>query len=122
MKVVFGWMEGAKKPDKSREDQLKAICNNPGANAFARQTEMGACVCDSSRTGKRKYEELCSDFASSSMSCPINEILLWHNAIKIELNDIAEAARTIQLSADSSDLPAFNKRLQFIAEVCIFHR
>lgn len=45
----------------------------------------------------------------------------WHKAIKREFNDIAEAARTIQLPGDFSDLSTFNKRLQFIAEVCIFH-
>ncbi|KAF2317795.1 hypothetical protein GH714_041109 [Hevea brasiliensis] len=50
-----------------------------------------------------------------------DEILLWHAAIRRELNDIAEAARKIQLHGDFSDLSAFNKRLQFIAEVCIFH-
>lgn len=122
MKVVFGWMEGVKKSDKNCEDNSKAICQSSGAGVFVCQTKMVACACESPRSGKRKYEELSSDFASCSMSCPIDEILLWHNAIKRELNDIAEAARKIELSGDFSDLSAFNKRLQFIAEVCIFHR
>ncbi|KAL4362765.1 hypothetical protein GQ457_04G039080 [Hibiscus cannabinus] len=47
---------------------------------------------------------------------PINEILLWHNAIKRELNEMAEEARKIQLSGDFIDLSVFNERLQFIAE------
>ncbi|KAL5761283.1 hypothetical protein ACOSQ2_020121 [Xanthoceras sorbifolium] len=119
--VVFGWMEGVKVSDKSCEDNSKALCKNPGAGSIVCQTKMRACACEFFRTGKRKYEELSSDFTSSSMSCPIDEILLWHNAIKGELNDIAEAARKIQLSGDFSDLSVFNKRLQFIAEVCIFH-
>ncbi|KAK1553219.1 hypothetical protein Q3G72_031091 [Acer saccharum] len=119
--VVFGWLEGVKESDKRCEDNSKALCQNPGAGPIVCQTKMRACACESSRIGKRKYEELSFDITSSSMSCPIDEILIWHNAIKRELNDIAEAARKIQLSGDFSDLSAFNKRLQFIAEVCIFH-
>ncbi|KAK0573670.1 hypothetical protein LWI29_011781 [Acer saccharum] len=119
--VVFGWLEGVKESDKRCEDNSKALCQNPGAGHVVCQTKMRACACESSRIGKRKYEELSFDITSSSMSCPIDEILIWHNAIKRELNDIAEAARKIQLSGDFSDLSAFNKRLQFIAEVCIFH-
>ena len=122
MKVVFGWLEGVKESDKRCEDNSKALCQNPGAGPVVCQTKMRACACESSRISKRKYEELSFDITSSSMSCPIDEILIWHNAIKRELNDIAEAARKIQLSGDFSDLSAFNKRLQFIAEVCIFHR
>lgn len=117
--VIFAWMEGVKESDKSCEDNLDDRCQNPGASAL---TKWGSCACESSRSGKRKYLELSYDLTNSSMSCPIDEIMLWHNAIKRELNDIAEAARKIQLSGDFSDLSAFNKRLQFIAEVCIFHR
>ncbi|KAL0296708.1 UNVERIFIED_CONTAM: Zinc finger protein BRUTUS [Sesamum radiatum] len=46
---------------------------------------------------------------------------LLQQAIEKELNDIAEAARSIKLTGDFTDLSAFNRRLQFIAEVCIFH-
>jgi hypothetical protein len=53
---------------------------------------------------------------------PIDEILLWHNAIKRELNEIADEAKKIQSSGDFTNLSAFDERLQFIAEVCIFHR
>lgn len=116
--VIFAWMEGVKVSDKSCEDNLDDRCQNPGASAL---TKWGSCACESSRSGKRKYVELSYDLINSSMSCPIDEIMLWHNAIKRELNDIAEAARKIQLSGDFSDLSAFNERLQFIAEVCIFH-
>ncbi|KAL6969877.1 hypothetical protein U1Q18_029591 [Sarracenia purpurea var. burkii] len=73
------------------------------------------------RIGKRKYLELNCDLEESTLAHPVDEILHWHKAIKKELNDIAEAARRIQLCGDFSDLSAFNKRLQFIAEVCIFH-
>ncbi|KAF2322576.1 hypothetical protein GH714_019089 [Hevea brasiliensis] len=85
------------------------------------QSEKTHCACESSRIGKRKYMELSCDLANSNMFHPIDEILLWHTAMRRELNDIAEDARKIQLSGDFSDLSAFNKRLQFIAEVCIFH-
>ena len=70
------------------------------------------CACSSSRPKS----------LDSPLDRPVDEILHWHKAIKKELIDIAEAARSIQLSGDFSDLSAFNKRLQFIAEVCIFHR
>jgi zinc finger-like protein len=82
----------------------------------------GHCACESSRMGKRKYMELNCDATLSTEFHPIDEILLWHNAIKRELNDITEAARSIQHSGDFSNLSSFNQRLQFIAEVCIFHR
>ncbi|GJZ58562.1 hypothetical protein Tco_0614056, partial [Tanacetum coccineum] len=68
----------------------------------------------------------CSSSRPKSLDSPldrlVDEILHWHKATKKELIDIAEAAKSIQLSGDFSDLSAFNKRLQFIAEVCIFHR
>ncbi|XP_021896127.1 LOW QUALITY PROTEIN: zinc finger protein BRUTUS-like [Carica papaya] len=120
--VIFTWLEGVKASHvcKSCEDNCETHCQSSGANALVCQTKE-FCACESSRTGKRKYVELTSDLTNSILSCPINEILLWHNAIKMELNDIAEAARKIQYSGDFSDLSAFNKRLQFIAEVCIFH-
>lgn len=71
---------------------------------------------------KRKYGELNFDLEEATLARPVDEILHWHKAIIKELKDIAEAARRIQLCGDFSDLSAFNKRLQFIAEVCIFHR
>ena len=84
--------------------------------------DKGQCPCESSNTGKREILLPDSCPANSTLDRPVDEILHWHKAIKSELNDIAEAARTIQLSGDFSDLSTFNKRLQFIAEVCIFHR
>ena len=53
---------------------------------------------------------------------PIDEIIHWHNAIRKELKELAEEARRIQFSGDFSNLSSFNGRLQFLAEVCIFHR
>ncbi|KAJ1390550.1 Zinc finger, CHY-type, partial [Sesbania bispinosa] len=47
---------------------------------------------------------------------------LLHQAIKQELSDLAETARKMDLSEEFSDLSSFNGRLQFITEVCIFHR
>lgn len=112
-------MEGVKASDKCGDD--KTQCHNSGPNS-ACQMKIGPCACESSSTGKRKYMDQNYDLVESSTSYPIDEILLWHNAIKRELHDIAEAARKIQLSGDFSDLSAFEKRLRFIAEVCIFHR
>lgn len=84
-------------------------------------TEKYACLSDLSRTGKRKHDEPDSKAIDLGLY-PIDEILHWHNAIRKELNEIAECARKIQLSGDLSDLSVFNTRLQFIADVCIFHR
>lgn len=56
---------------------------------------------------------------------PIDDILLWHNAIETELNEtLAEAKRMPIAGAVTNydDLPAFYDRLQFIAEICMFHR
>lgn len=53
---------------------------------------------------------------------PIDDILHWHNAIRKDLHDIAEETRRVQQSGDFSDISAFNERLQFIADVCIYHR
>lgn len=124
VKVVLTWIgeETVSEMSESCKDNLEARCQDSGPSTFISQTEPVNCACESSKTGKRKHMELNLDFTKSSTSCPIDEILLWHNAIKRELNDIAEAARKIQISGDFSDLLEFNKRLQFIAEVCIFHR
>ena len=122
--VVFTWMEGVKTAEKCKscQEDSKARCKASGTSVLPSQTESGHCACESSKNGKRKYMELSSSPTDSTLSCPIDEIMLWHNAIKRELNDIAESAKKIQLSGDFSDLSGFNKRLQFIAEVCIFHR
>lgn len=82
----------------------------------------GNCSHASSWTTERDL--LISDCSAirSSLYHPVDDILHWHKAMEKELKDIAEAARSIKLTGDFSDLSAFNRRLQFIAEVCIFHR
>lgn len=80
------------------------------------------CVCGSTTTGKRKHLGSMLDVSDATGTHPIDEILLWHNAIKKELSEIAVETRKIQHSGDFTNIPAFNERLQFIAEVCIFHR
>ncbi|CAI0454580.1 unnamed protein product [Linum tenue] len=123
-KVIFTWMEGREPTDvcKSREaiSHSKTWSHVSGLPEPIVTREIHY-ACEASGNGKRKYMELSSNVVGSTMPHPIDEILLWHNAIKRELTDISEAAKKVQLSEDSSDLSAFNKRLQFIAEVCIFH-
>lgn len=116
MKVIFTWMENIQ---KSYEDNPKARVLDSGAGTLISQTKNWQCACESLKTGKRKCLEPNDVTTASTLGCPIDEILHWHEAIKRELNDIAEAARKIQICGDFS---AFNKRLLFIAEVCIFHR
>ncbi|KAJ4959170.1 hypothetical protein NE237_026281 [Protea cynaroides] len=123
--VIFTWMEGKKVSGihKNCEDDSQLQCSVESEVGMSiDQTEQGSRACGSSKIGKRKYLDSNSDITDSTEVHPINEILLWHNAIKRELNDVVEEARKIQLSGVFSDLSAFYKRLQFIAEVCIFHR
>ncbi|BFG21102.1 hypothetical protein CerSpe_073750 [Prunus speciosa] len=51
---------------------------------------------------------------------PIDTVMLWHNAIKRELNEILEEAKKIHIS-EAYDLSVFGDKLHFIAEICIFH-
>ncbi|KAF8390107.1 hypothetical protein HHK36_024629 [Tetracentron sinense] len=122
-KVIFTWMEGKNISSmrKNFEDGSQFRCyKESGASTLIDQTEKGWCACEFSKIGKRKcLQSNCG--VTDSTAHPINEILHWHNAIKKELSAIAEEARKIQISGDFSDLSSFNERLQFIAEVCIFH-
>ncbi|XP_075521268.1 LOW QUALITY PROTEIN: zinc finger protein BRUTUS-like [Primulina tabacum] len=109
--VMFTWMDGVKissKRKRSEEDPRQNSCSDT-------PIENKHCICESSETPE-------SDILSlNTLYHPVDDIYHWHKAIKIELNDIAEAARDIKLTGEFSDLSAFNRRLQFIAEVCIFH-
>ncbi|GAB4828861.1 hypothetical protein Ancab_018521 [Ancistrocladus abbreviatus] len=119
--VIFTWMDGAKLNNRQKSGDSATIRGrlDNKVNDFMSCIYKASCPCESSQAGKRKHGELSP--ANLAPVCPIDEILHWHKAIKRELDDIAKAARKIQLDGDFSDLSAFNKRLHFIAEVCIFH-
>ncbi|KAF3628022.1 putative HBS1-like protein-like [Capsicum annuum] len=119
--VIFSWMEG--------ENCVTAVGGHdidpelPCSVDFNSVTDTCApgnikCVCESSSPGKRKFGGDTCDIDSGN---PIDEVLHWHNAIKRELDEIAAEARRIELAGELSNLAPFNARLQFIAEVCIFH-
>ncbi|KAF3438579.1 hypothetical protein FNV43_RR21342 [Rhamnella rubrinervis] len=116
--VIFTWMD-----ERSSDNTIDRCLDDPQVrcciSSLNRSTDKINCACEV-RTGKRKYLES-MDLSDSNEGHPINEILLWHKAIKQELNEIAMKAREIQISGDFTNLSAFNERLQFIAEVCIFH-
>lgn len=102
--VIFAWMKGKhlKKQITRQNDFLLS-----GVNYY--------------NTRKRKHAE--SDYnLNSPRIYPINEILDWHNAIRKEVNDIAKDARQIQLTQDFTELSTFYSRLEFVADVCIYHR
>ena len=125
LKVIFTWMDGVKtnvKKKSCEDDSKHQRSAEADRSTLIIPTEKALCACESSTTGKRKYLELNCDLEESTLSRPVDELLHWHKAIKKELHDIAEAARRIQFCGDFSDLSAFNKRLQFISEVCIFQR
>ncbi|KAH1049618.1 hypothetical protein AAZX31_08G044200 [Glycine max] len=119
-KVVFSWMEG-----RSSINTIETCVNHSQVQCSSRslthQVEKVNCACESTTTGKRKHSESMIDVSDTTGTHPIDEILLWHNAIKKELSEIAVEARNIQHSGDFTNLSAFNERFQFIAEVCIFH-
>ncbi|KAI3453049.1 hypothetical protein Pfo_009712 [Paulownia fortunei] len=114
--IIFTWMDGLKMCNKRKryEDDPRH------SSSSSSPTENGHCSCESSRNAEGDLLSDCNAIRSS-LFCPVDDILHWHKAIEKELNDIAEAARSIKLTGDFSDLSAFNRRLQFIAEVCIFH-
>ncbi|KAL9229240.1 hypothetical protein vseg_004727 [Gypsophila vaccaria] len=118
--VIFAWMDGPtlNEGQTTCDSTLSCSLDSTACNSVAQS--QGACACEIPQAGKRKHAEL-STSADSDLSCPIDEILHWHKAIKHELVEIAEAARNIQLNDEFSDLAGFNERLHFIAEVCIFH-
>ncbi|XP_022725493.1 zinc finger protein BRUTUS-like isoform X3 [Durio zibethinus] len=113
--VIFTWMEGRNGAD------ILGKCHLDSTDGISQPLDSITCSYELSKNGKRKYLEPGSNVSETDGTHPMNEILLWHNAIKRELNEIAEEARKIQFSGDFSNLSVFNERLQFIAEVCIFH-
>ncbi|KAJ6822284.1 zinc finger protein BRUTUS [Iris pallida] len=121
--VIFTWMEGnsRRKVGQSNCEDVHLERNlDIGSGQSVNQSAKQVCACEHSRIGKRKHCEGECDVDLPGLH-PIDEILYWHNAIKNELSNIAEEARKIQHSGDFSDLSAFNARLQFVADVCIFH-
>lgn len=123
MEVIFTWMDGPKKDNiRTSCGSTLQCCIDSTVCASAGQNKGSSCACESSQTGKRKRVKLSNSTADSDLSCPIDEIILWHKAINLELSEIAEAARRMQLNDELSDMSVFNERLHFITEVCIFHR
>ncbi|KAG2411057.1 Zinc finger protein [Vigna angularis] len=119
-KVVFTWMEGRGRANsvESCVDHSQVLCSS---RSLPNQVEKVNCACESTTCGKRKYSGSMIGVSDTTGAHPIDEILLWHNAIKKELSEIAVEARKIQHSGDFTNLSAFNERFQFIADVCIFH-
>ncbi|KAL6529216.1 hypothetical protein OROGR_014839 [Orobanche gracilis] len=115
--IIFNWMDGVKMKNKRKryEDDPRL------SSSFVNPTENGHCICESSRTAERDLLMSDCNAIRSSLYHPVDDILHWHKAIERELNDISETAKCVKLTEDFSDLSAFNRRLQFIAEVCIFH-
>ncbi|KAJ8548283.1 hypothetical protein K7X08_030752 [Anisodus acutangulus] len=118
--IMFTWMDGKKLTNKRKacEESTTHHTSDSVVRDLISRAEKAPCPCESSRN-----EFLVSNFnlKESTLNCPVDEILHWHKAIRKELNEITEAAREIKSRGDFSDLSAFNQRLQFIAEVCIFH-
>ncbi|KAH0904264.1 hypothetical protein HID58_043767 [Brassica napus] len=121
--VIFTWL--GRKSDTAAscriEDSLFQCCMDSSSSMLPCETSRAQCACEGSKVGKRKYQELTSHDSFDAQMHPIDEIKLWHKSMNKEMKEIADEARKIQLSGDFSDLSAFDERLQYIAEVCIFH-
>ena len=107
-KIIFNWMDGVSVCNKRKRSE-----DDPRLSSSSHASP--------STENRDPLPSDCSVIRSSQYH-PVDDILHWHKAIQKELIDIAEAARSIKFTGDFSDLSAFNRRLQFIAEVCIFHR
>ncbi|XP_019436687.1 PREDICTED: zinc finger protein BRUTUS-like isoform X1 [Lupinus angustifolius] len=118
-KVIFTWMDGSSAKTVDNCIDHSQVLSSP--SPLTHQIGKVKCACESTATGKRKCSGSILDVSDTMGTHPIDEILIWHNAIKKELNEIAAETRKIQLSGDLTNLSAFNERLQFIAEVCMFH-
>uniref|UniRef100_A0A452ZSM5 Uncharacterized protein n=2 Tax=Aegilops tauschii TaxID=37682 RepID=A0A452ZSM5_AEGTS len=116
--VVFAWI-GGKAVTVAHNFDNYCSKGSYGCEDTSHQTDKKICSHENCKIGKRKYAE---SNHSQLVTHPIDEILYWHDAIRKELSDIAEETRRIQQSGDFSNVSAFNVRLQFIADVCIFHR
>lgn len=103
---------------------LGSYIDSSSAPTSVSSTDGFKCSFDHSSHGKRKHSDHGNDVKDISAVHvhPVNEILLWHNAIRKELRELGEEARRIQSSDDYSHLKAFNERFQFVAQVCVFHR
>ncbi|KAF8103682.1 hypothetical protein N665_0186s0050 [Sinapis alba] len=121
--VIFTWLGGKSDTMASRgvEDSSFQCCLDSSSSMLPCKTSRAQCPCEGSKAGKRKYPELTEYEAPDAPMHPIDEIKIWHKSINKEMKEIADEARKIQLSGDFSDLSAFDERLQYIAEVCIFH-
>ncbi|VFQ87175.1 unnamed protein product [Cuscuta campestris] len=122
--VIFTWIEGRKCVNmiECHDDDARNGCSielQPAAKVHV--AEQVQFACRSVKTGKRKHFVPICDARDTDFGHPINEILHWHNTIKRELDALALEARKVELSGDFSNLRPFYERLQFIADVCIFH-
>ncbi|KAK1386960.1 hypothetical protein POM88_015138 [Heracleum sosnowskyi] len=111
--IIFTWMVGVKNDKKCKSCIAQSELRSPS------DSNTNTSIC-STASSKILLSDCCP--SNSTLDRPLDELLHWHKAIKREVNDIVETTRTILLSGDFSDISTFNKRLEFISEVCIFHR
>lgn len=121
LKVILSWLKTGsasiwKKYGSSAN--MKAIHNLAMDAKDARKQRKG-----SKRTAEDMQDVL--DWEDGSLDeYPIDDLLLWHNAIRKELMEFAESIRKLQPSLHDlrANLPAIRDKLQFITEIYAFHR
>ncbi|CAI9113543.1 OLC1v1014162C2 [Oldenlandia corymbosa var. corymbosa] len=121
--VIFSWIKSGGPAKNAGGHNLSSEVQHDVYCSAAKElhAEKRKCPCAPSRIGKRKFALSLDDVSDVDKDNPIDEILYWHNAVRQELEDIADEARKIEQSGEFSDLTSFYERLHLIAEVCIFH-
>ena len=106
IQVVFAWIKGG--TDSDIQCELKPVMDGGQQEVKIISSNLNRPLVD----------------LAQKQGSPINELLYWHNAIRKELREFVSEARQIRLMGDMAhpNISAFIERLQFLAEVCTFHR
>ncbi|KAH6558906.1 hypothetical protein KP509_1Z038300 [Ceratopteris richardii] len=129
--IVFSWLEGASitsrnSGGKAIEKNHSRVVSDSSVKSQHINTEKGTSFITSHDLGDKLIfvestaRSDINDIIKTSHSLPIDVLLSWHKAIRKELIKFAQDAENVVSSA-AEHLPKFNERLQFLAEVCIFH-
>jgi zinc finger-like protein len=142
--VVFAWLQGGVTGDQSLGDDIASLpligdlvqCGQLSKAVLIEDCPrvttgmLEDCRDKESEAKKRCDPDIGQDLTAKGLQgrcspsrIPINELLYWHDAIRKELRDLSEETRQIKLSEilPPAKLSSFVERLQFLAEVCIFH-
>ncbi|KAL3695707.1 hypothetical protein R1sor_009783 [Riccia sorocarpa] len=146
--VVFAWLEGGVSADVTGSGETGSGNANIPSNIFSNDSTLpgsvgtgssddtphidqvsrrGHCGPDLFAEEEVSERKLCEPDIGLQLTAkarsPINELYYWHDAIRKELAEFVEETRRMKRSGSllPADLSSFVERLQFLAEVCLFH-